>query len=206
MRTQYIRDDVLVRPFEVPATNFLSSRYYNGRSIVDLLDSAETAQLWMDVLRAEVDFPRVPFLPSDSQLAYLRDLRATIESVYCRTVDGSAPAAAADLESLLSGLAIAPGAVVRDGRLDAVWTTTPEDPFRELVAQIGLTALTAVSGHAATLLSKCPAPRCVLYFTRHNARQHWCSDVCGNRARVARASRSAGATSSPTAQRRPDSR
>lgn len=204
MRTQYIRDNVLVRPFEVPATNFLSSRYYNGRCIVDLLDSAESAQQWMHVLRAEVDFPRVPFQPSDEQLAQLRDLRAMVESVYCRTVDGSGAAAAPELERLLSGTAIAPGVVVRDGRLEAVWTTTPDNPYRELVAQIGLTALTAVSGHAATLLSKCPAPRCVLYFTRHNARQHWCSDVCGNRARVARASRSAGATSSHPVQPQPD--
>lgn len=201
MRTQYIRDSVLVRSFEVPATNFLSSRYYNGRSIVDLLDSAETAQLWMDVLRAEVDFPRVSFRPSEEQLTHLQDLREMLESVYYRTVDGSAASAAPVLERVLGGVAIAPGVVVQNERLEAVWTTSPEDPFRELVAQIGLTALSAVSGHAATLLSKCPAPRCVLYFTRHNARQHWCSDVCGNRARVARASRSAGANTANPAEK-----
>jgi len=197
MRTQYIRDGVLVRPFEVPATNFLSSRYYNGRGIVDLLDSTESARRWMDVLRAEVDFPRVPFQPSEAQLAHLRDLRSTIESVYLRTVDGTSATAAPELEQLLAGAAIAPSVGVHDGRLEAVWTITPDDPHRELVAQIGVTALTAVSGHAATLLSKCPAPRCVLYFTRHNSRQHWCSDACGNRARVARATKTPRVTMTP---------
>ncbi|MGN7132510.1 CGNR zinc finger domain-containing protein [Rhodococcoides corynebacterioides] len=49
-----------------------------------------------------------------------------------------------------------------------------------------LSPVTAATGHAASWLSKCPAPRCLLNFTRHISRQHWCSDVCGNRARIAR--------------------
>lgn len=96
--------------------------------------------------------------------------------------------AAADLDTVLSDLSLTPAAIMQDDTVDARWTSTPDDPYRELVAEVALTTLTTVTGHSATLLSKCPAPRCVLYFTRHNSRQHWCSDVCGNRARVARAS------------------
>ena len=32
----------------------------------------------------------------------------------------------------------------------------------------------------------CRAPGCVLYFVRNHPRREWCSDGCGNRARVAR--------------------
>ncbi|WP_071936732.1 CGNR zinc finger domain-containing protein [Rhodococcus sp. 2G] len=49
--------------------------------------------------------------------------------------------------------------------------------------------MVAVTGFPATLLRRCEAPRCVLYFTRYNPRQHWCSDICGNRVRVARSMR-----------------
>jgi predicted RNA-binding Zn ribbon-like protein len=41
------------------------------------------------------------------------------------------------------------------------------------------------SGQAAQL-GACLAPGCVLYFLRDHPRRQWCSDACGNRARVAR--------------------
>jgi predicted RNA-binding Zn ribbon-like protein len=41
------------------------------------------------------------------------------------------------------------------------------------------------SGHAGELAA-CLAPGCVLYFLRDHPRRQWCSDGCGNRARVAR--------------------
>ncbi len=40
--------------------------------------------------------------------------------------------------------------------------------------------------HDAGPLYPCLGPGCVLYFTRDHPRREWCSDACGNRARVAR--------------------
>ncbi|AOD23158.1 MULTISPECIES: CGNR zinc finger domain-containing protein [Rhodococcus] len=189
MRTQYIENGVLVRPLEPPSTNFLSSRYYDGRGITDLFDSPDRAHAWMQTLNEEISFPRSPFTPTEDQLAQLRQLRDTLGSVYRDTLDGDPAQAAAHLRTVLDRTRITPGIVVGDDRLHVRWTTDSHDPFEELVAEIAVSAITAVTGHAATLLCKCEAPRCVLYFTRLNARQHWCSDVCGNRARVARAAR-----------------
>ncbi|WP_060653336.1 CGNR zinc finger domain-containing protein [Rhodococcus pyridinivorans] len=84
---------------------------------------------------------------------------------------------------------ITPGIAVGDDRFHARWTTDSDDPFEALTAEIAVFALTAVTGHAAVLLHKCEASRCMLFFTRLDARQHWCSDVCGNRARLARSAK-----------------
>src|SRR5262245_42253756 len=129
MPTQYIRDDVLVRPFEVAATNFLSSRYYNGRGIVDLLETPATAEHWMQILSAEIGFPRTPFLPTDDQLARLTSLREIIEVVYRGAVDGSGNEAASALTQVLFELSITPALVAGDAGLEAIWTARPEASF-----------------------------------------------------------------------------
>ncbi|MFT3662444.1 MAG: CGNR zinc finger domain-containing protein [Gordonia sp. (in: high G+C Gram-positive bacteria)] len=196
MRTQYVSEGVLVRPFELPSTNFLSSRYYDGRAIVDQLDAPAAAHHWMRVLHREIAFPAVPFSPSDEQLSGLRALRDTVEDAYRATVADEIHGTADGLRDALAGLRITPALTASDGRLVATWSPRPQDPFEELTAEILLSAVRAVASHDATRLNRCHAPRCVLYFTRRNSRQHWCSDVCGNRARVARATRAAATESS----------
>lgn len=189
MKTQYIQDGVLIRPFEVIATNFLSSRYYDGKGIVDLLETPRSARRWMDIQGADLRSPRFSFDPTAEQLDNLRELRDTVESVYCDTVVGPVGNAPIPLARVLSEVAFAPAVAMSADQMEATWTVDPNNRYGELVAEIAITALAAVTGHAASRLSKCHAPRCVLYFTRHNSRQHWCSDVCGNRARVARSTR-----------------
>lgn len=189
MRTQYIKNGVLVRPPEKPATNFLSSRFYDGRGIIDLLESPDSAHVWMQTLAEEIRFPRTPFTPTNDQLWRLQQLRNTIESVYRNTLDGHLTQASAHMHTTLDQIRICPGVVSGEDRLHASWAGESDDPFNALVAEIAVSTMTAVTGHPATLLRKCEAPRCVLYFTRHNSRQHWCSDVCGNRVRVARSAK-----------------
>ena len=188
--TQYIEQGVLVRPLEPAATNFLSSRFYDGRGIIDLLDTPESTHAWMTTLRREIQLPHTPFTPDDTQLAKLRTLRSIVETLYRATVAGDAAATADHLSGVLGYADIQIGMTPADSGIAATWSTTPEDPFAELVAQIAVTAAMSVTGRAATLLRKCEAPRCVLYYTQHNSRQHWCSDVCGNRVRVSRSTKS----------------
>ncbi|MGV5047578.1 CGNR zinc finger domain-containing protein [Rhodococcus pyridinivorans] len=189
MRTQYVKNGVLVRPLEKPATNFLSTRFYDGRGVVDVLGSRDAAQVWMRTLSEEIRFPRSPFIPTDDQLGWLRQLRYTIESVYRNTIDGELAPASAHLQGVLDRVRIRPGIVSGKDYLHASWGDPSGNPFDELTAEIAVSAMVAVTGFPATLLRRCEAPRCVLYFTRYNPRQHWCSDICGNRVRVARSTR-----------------
>ncbi|GAA4226203.1 putative RNA-binding Zn ribbon-like protein [Streptosporangium album] len=53
-------------------------------------------------------------------------------------------------------------------------------------AALAASAIELLTGPHREQLRACPAPRCVLYFTKEHPRQEWCSVACGNRARAAR--------------------
>lgn len=64
--------------------------------------------------------------------------------------------------------------------------STPLGPADALMSLIALDAIAVLSGDGGLRLRGCTAPRCVLFFTGGHPRRRWCSDSCGNRARVAR--------------------
>ncbi|MFF5231810.1 CGNR zinc finger domain-containing protein [Dactylosporangium sp. NPDC000521] len=68
------------------------------------------------------------------------------------------------------------------------WRTarTAHAPALAAVAAIAEEAVALFAGPDRALLRACRAPGCVLYFIRNHPRREWCSDGCGNRARVAR--------------------
>ncbi|WP_344504158.1 CGNR zinc finger domain-containing protein [Dactylosporangium maewongense] len=63
---------------------------------------------------------------------------------------------------------------------------TAHAPALAAVAAIAEEAVALFAGPDRALLRACHAPGCVLYFIRNHPRREWCSDGCGNRARVAR--------------------
>ena len=63
---------------------------------------------------------------------------------------------------------------------------TAHAPAHAAVAAIAEEAVALFAGPDRRLLRACRAPGCVLYFVRNHPRREWCSDGCGNRARVAR--------------------
>jgi predicted RNA-binding Zn ribbon-like protein len=63
---------------------------------------------------------------------------------------------------------------------------TAHSPALAAVAAIAEEAVALFAGPDRRLLRACHAPGCVLYFVRNHPRREWCSDGCGNRARVAR--------------------
>ncbi len=63
---------------------------------------------------------------------------------------------------------------------------TAHAPALAVVAAIAEEAVALFAGPDRLLLRACRAPGCVLYFVRNHPRRAWCSDGCGNRARVAR--------------------
>lgn len=60
---------------------------------------------------------------------------------------------------------------------------TPAETALAAIAEQGVSLLT---GPDSPALRACQGPGCVLYFVRNHSRREWCSDICGNRARVAR--------------------
>jgi predicted RNA-binding Zn ribbon-like protein len=54
------------------------------------------------------------------------------------------------------------------------------------LASVAIEAIRLLTGPAANQLRACRAPGCVLYFVKSHPRREWCSEACGNRARVAR--------------------
>ncbi|MET7418686.1 CGNR zinc finger domain-containing protein [Dactylosporangium sp. NPDC005555] len=65
-------------------------------------------------------------------------------------------------------------------------TRTAHSPALAAIAAIAEEAVALFAGPDRLLLRACHAPGCVLYFIRNHPRRAWCSDGCGNRARVAR--------------------
>lgn len=188
-RNQEIKDGVLIRPFESLATNFLSSRYYNGRRIVDLLESAGSAERWMDIVHSCLDGP-ASFAPNEAQLNKLRTDRALIEALYeKRVTDTLVESDVTAVNAGLGAMRLLPQLQVHtvDGADGLVLRNGDGAGESNVVAAVSIAMIDTVTGPRSRLLRKCHAPRCVLYFTQLDSRQHWCSNVCGNRARVARA-------------------
>ncbi|ORI23590.1 ABATE domain-containing protein [Rhodococcus sp. 1168] len=187
-RIREIKDGVLLRPFESLATNFLSSRYYNGRHVVDLLEDQGSAHRWMDAVHTDLNGP-APFTPTVTQLTELRTNRAQIDALYKTLVTGTLTESdVTALNETLNMLPLVPQLQVRRIGDAAILALRNGDGTDEsnVVASISMAAIDTVTGPRSRLLRKCHAPRCVLYFTQFDSRQHWCSNVCGNRARVAR--------------------
>lgn len=60
------------------------------------------------------------------------------------------------------------------------------DPAAAVLAEIAEAAIELLGGEGRGSLRSCQGPRCVLFFVRGRRRRAWCSNACGNRARVAR--------------------
>jgi predicted RNA-binding Zn ribbon-like protein len=59
----------------------------------------------------------------------------------------------------------------------------------EILAAIARSAIAIVGDPARGRLRVCAAPGCGRFFVASRAGRRWCSDACGNRARVARHAR-----------------
>ena len=182
MKTQHIVRGVLVRPLETFSTNFLSTKYYNGQHIVDLLENETDARTWLAVMEDELETVG-GFALTEQDLPTFRLLRNELESLYEATVGGAK--VERTFAELLSGLQVAPQ-VHKEANVPGIWWSSDSPGPRNLETSIILSACITVTGPSRTRIRKCHAPKCVLYFTKGHEKQHWCSSVCGNRARVAR--------------------
>lgn len=185
MSSQYFREGVLIRPMESLSTNFLSSRFYNGRGIVDFMEDERLAELWFRVASRELGFKGVESV-SPGDLRRLVELRSSIERAYYESVSGNFQCAAGIINELTSLFDWGPivevdpsGLIVGDSREGQVG-------IGGFVSIVLASLIFSTSGPRGRRLRKCDGPNCVLFYSKYNEKQHWCSSSCGNRARVAR--------------------
>ena len=163
-----------------------------GRAI-DELATPRGLAAWLAARRDRLGGPRTGE-PSANDVRALREL---LQTVLAAAASGRRPpeACVGRLNRLSRGAS---------QHLELSWPPRGEPLVRVRARSRtpGATALAAIARSAIELLGsparqrlrRCAGPRCVLFFLVSDPRQTWCSDACGNRARMARyqAARRAG--------------
>jgi predicted RNA-binding Zn ribbon-like protein len=163
-------------------TNTFSLR--RGRAI-DLLATPRESAAWLAARRDRLGGPGTGEPSADD----VRALRELLQIVLAAAASGRRPPEASihRLNRLSSGaqqyLELSwpqrgePGVRVR---------TRSRAPGATALAAVARSAIELVGSPARQRLRRCAGPRCVLFFLAGDPRQTWCSEECGNRARMAR--------------------
>ncbi len=127
-------------------------------------------------------------------LEHFRQLRAALQRLLTAVVDANLvdTAVARDDLQVLNDLAAASPRFPRLRLLDGAYGGRParrragRTQRTSVLASVARAAMHLLAGSDLARLRRCAAPGCVLFFLRERRRRAWCSDGCGNRARVAR--------------------
>jgi predicted RNA-binding Zn ribbon-like protein len=173
---------LLGEPLALDLTN---THVRRGGVDVDLLDSPLALTAW---LAAEVD--RLPWSGASdaADLLAVRALRDAIAELLRARRDGVRPASMA-LRQVNAALltAAASRRLVWAGSGPRLAPSTLARKRDALLHVLAVDALGLLTGRDADALRTCAHPDCVLQFVARNPRRRWCStELCGNRARVAR--------------------
>lgn len=167
-----------------PAVDLVNTEIVLRGKPGDLLGDDDAVAAWLTFERERLELSECAQSPS---LEEIHRLRAALRRTFTAIVGGDPPPgqaleeinAAAGREPI--GLALewddAPRVRTRDGGGEL-----PTDGL----AALGRSAVTFLAGPDQARLRKCGNPRCVLFFLASNRRQHWCSEACGRRVRIAR--------------------
>lgn len=119
---------------------------------------------------------------SRTDLAAARDLRDAVRAVAAAASAGQVPDRT-DIERLNAAVRGAPRwqELASDAR--AATTRHGAKPVPGALAEVAADAVDLLS---TDRIGVCAAPGCVLLFLRDRPNRGWCSNACGNRARVAR--------------------
>lgn len=146
----------------------------------DLLASEEQLEDWIGAERG-----RIPGVEAASgRLAEVRDLRETVRELLHARARGKRPPERSRLKiNAISASMPVRTALTADGR--AVEEPDAADRYALFEATVARSAI-EFADRRESPLRVCEAPSCGMLFLQEHPRQVWCSQACGNRARVAR--------------------
>jgi predicted RNA-binding Zn ribbon-like protein len=157
-----------------------------GGEPVDLLADARALARWL----AQHELPRCAAATIGAgDLDRLRLLRGAIRASFTAAVNGGRPTKSQQT-TLNQAAALTP----RVGRLlwnangpRVKWISSSESPSIDAaLSLLAVDAIQVIVGSRGERLRACEAPGCTRMFLQDHGRRVWCSETCGNRARVAR--------------------
>jgi predicted RNA-binding Zn ribbon-like protein len=174
----------LGEPLPVELVNTI---YATEEGPVDGLSSPDELAAW---LRANSNqLARPGEVDAESRLRDFRKLRAALRELFGAAIEGDAPPKQA-LRTLNRMSKARPTYLQLDWLESdgprAALAEGADDAGTAALAEVASAAIELLGGERRGLIRACPAPRCVLYFVKDDPRRAWCSNTCGNRARVAR--------------------
>ncbi|WP_329616002.1 ABATE domain-containing protein [Streptomyces brevispora] len=183
----HARTTIEIRPSEPLAVEFTSSWHHEGNTLIDEFSTVESIANWIVTYRDRLGMPpSSPLLVAHSDPERVVEAREAVRELLDSAVDENRPGAAA--------LRLINKEAHRIHAAILVWT--PNGPHLrwppgtsttdQLVSQVCASTVRVLGSPRRHLLRRCPAPRCVLFFSALRTGQMWCSQACGNRARVAR--------------------
>ena len=168
----------------------VNSRFASRGQLVDALATPEDLDAWLqtNAERLEVDLSDVSVTrATPALLDRFRLLRAAVHDSLAAAIEAAPPSPAA--VQLLNEAAAAaprfPRLDVRDGAYH-LHMVDGADSEAVVLASVARATMDLLVGPDLGRLRRCSGPGCVLFFLRERRRREWCSDACGNRARVAR--------------------
>jgi predicted RNA-binding Zn ribbon-like protein len=146
----------------------------------DLLAGDDQLEDWIGAERG-----RIPGVEAASgRLAEVRDLRETVRELLHARARGKRPPERARLRiNAISASMPIRTTLTADGR--AVEEADAPDRYALFEATVARSAI-ELADRRESPLRLCEAPSCGMLFLQEHPRQVWCSQACGNRARVAR--------------------
>ena len=163
-----------------PAVDLANTVMVTPGGDLDLLESEDQLADWIAAERR-----RIPGVEAASgRLAEVRELRDCVyELLHARARGRRPPPGARRRINQISSASPLRVTLSADGR--AVEEPDTRDPYSRFEAAIARSAI-ELAARQEDGLSVCGAPSCGMLFLPEHPRQVWCSQPCGNRARVAR--------------------
>lgn len=168
------------------AVDLANTVIFGSDQEIDLLSSPAELRHWL-----EVEGPWLGTAPPEVvlRLADFRDLRDMIRALLAASVGGRAipPDAVEAVNAASAAAPVYPSIDAADPLAPvAVDTTMSGSRTAGILARIARSAIAIAGGPDRMRLRVCGAPRCGRFYRASRAGTIWCSDACGNRARVAR--------------------
>jgi predicted RNA-binding Zn ribbon-like protein len=171
---------------DAPALALADTVLGDGRGSLDALSTPADLAAWLPGQE-----PWLGAAPAESalRLADFRALRVVVRALLLAPSRGEAVPAEA-VEAVNAASAAAPAVLALDATdglaPTSVERTSAGSRTAEILATIARSAIEIVGGPDRERLRVCGAPGCGRFFLASRAGRRWCSDACGNRARVAR--------------------